>query len=463
MIDRHIPESSGASATVRPLKGSIRVPGDKSLSHRIALFSAMAEGSSRVRGLLDSLDVRSTLAVIESLGARVELDVDGCAGEASGQLGATTGAQGGLSGTITGWGPAGPRLPERILQCGNSGTTARLLLGALSGYDITASLTGDESLCRRPMGRVTLPLSRMGARFAPLGTSGDAAATLPLTVYGSASPSALDYQSPVASAQVKSTVLLAGLNARGTTSVTEPYQSRDHTELLLPAYGVQLAVDGLTVSVTGGQRLRASDCEVAGDPSSAAFPLVAAALIPASEVTARGVLLNPTRTGFLAVMRRMGADMDIETGEAGRLGGERTGDVSLRYRGGLRATTVAACEVPSLIDEVPILALLATAAEGTTVFEGVGELRVKESDRLAAIVDGLTALGCVACAEGDELRVSHGLPRVDAPVLKTHGDHRLAMTWVIAARAFGLNPTILGLESVKVSYPTFFDDLEQLS
>jgi 3-phosphoshikimate 1-carboxyvinyltransferase len=457
------------------------VPGDKSLSHRIALFSALAQGSSHVYGLLDSLDVRSTLSAIEALGARVELEVDGTQnGTQSGtQSGTPTGTQSdtptgtqGLSGTITGWGTAGPRAPARALCCGNSGTTARLLFGILSGYDITASLTGDASLSRRPMSRVTLPLVRMGARFNPSDVpcrscEGEASDTLPLTIHGSSALRAIDYQSPVASAQVKSAVLLAGLNARGTTSVTEPHKSRDHTELLLPAYGVRLRTQGLTVSIDGGQRPGASDCEVPGDPSSAAFPLVAAALIPQSEVTVCGMLLNPTRTGFLTVMRRMGADVALSEGVGGRLGGEQVGDVTVRYRPGLVATTVQAHEIPALIDEVPILALLATAARGTTVFEQVGELRVKESDRLAAIVDALVALGCDVRVQDDDLYVTHAPPRLktpsEAPVLETHGDHRLAMTWSIAARAFDLAFTIRGLESVKVSYPGFFDDLRQLS
>jgi 3-phosphoshikimate 1-carboxyvinyltransferase len=435
------------------------VPSDKSLSHRVALFSALARGTSQVRGLLDSLDVRSTLGVIEALGARLDLerDEDG----------------GGLSGRITGWGHGGPCSPADALQCGNSGTTARLLLGVLSGFSLTAYLKGDESLSRRPMNRVTLPLSRMGARFNPsdvfsrsgISESGD---TLPLAVCGSDSLKAIDYRSPVASAQVKSAVLLAGLRAQGTTSVTEPYKSRDHTELLLSAYGAEVSVDGLTAGVVGGQQLFASDCEIPGDPSSAAFLLVAAALIPKSEITVRDVLLNPTRVGFLEVMRRMGADIAIRISKNSRLGAERVGEVTLRYREGLRATTVREHEIPALIDEIPILALLATAAQGTTVFERTEELRVKESDRLTATVAGLVALGCQARAEegvfeGVDLHVVGGVPRTGGGVLETYGDHRLAMTWAIAARAFDLAVTIPGIESVGVSYPTFFDDLKRLS
>jgi 3-phosphoshikimate 1-carboxyvinyltransferase len=468
---------------VPPLRGSIRVPSDKSLSHRIALFSALAEGTSQVSGLLDSFDVRSTLGAVEALGARLALQGD----------------EDGLSGSITGWGARGPGgavpraaggsgLPAtaspaaaQTLQCGNSGTTARLLLGALSGFGVAVRLEGDPSLSTRPMSRVTLPLSKMGARFLPADTlalvsDGSAAPaapdagdvvpppdTLPLVVCGSASLKAIDYESPVASAQVKSAVLLAGLNARGTTCVTEPYRSRNHTELLLPAYGARVSTEGLTVSVTGGQALHAHDCAVPGDPSSAAFLLVAAALVPHSEVTVRGVLLNPTRIGFLEVMRRMGADVSLDVDGEAALGSEQVGDVTLRYRKGLVATTVEAHEVPGLIDEVPILALLATAAEGTTVFRQVGELRVKESDRLAAIVEGLVALGCNATIEGDDLHVTSGRRPPRERRLQTHGDHRLAMTFSIAERVFGLDLDIQDIASVGVSYPRFFDDLERLS
>jgi 3-phosphoshikimate 1-carboxyvinyltransferase len=337
------------------------------------------------------------------------------------------------------------------------------------------------------MNRVTLPLAKMGARFNPSDVScrsciSEPFDTLPLTVRGSAQLKGIDYKSPVASAQVKSAVLLAGLNASGQTRISEPHLSRNHSELLLPAFGAVLEADGLSVAVQGGQHLTAYDCQVPGDPSSAAFVLVAAAMIPGSEVTVTGMLLNPTRIGFIEVMRRMGADIAIEYSNIGTIGAERTGDVTVCYQPGLQATVVEASEIASLVDEVPILSLLATAAVGETVFEQVSELRVKESDRLAAIVNGLGALGLTASEQGDDLHVMGATgggavgqtgaatgPTATAGkssgqlTLETHGDHRLAMTWAIAARAYGQSLEIANRDCVGVSYPGFFDDLERLS
>jgi 3-phosphoshikimate 1-carboxyvinyltransferase len=479
------------------------VPSDKSLSHRVVLFAAMSEGVSRISGLLDSLDVRSSLDAVAALGATVEMQRDttgpgdsttgrgdpttgpgdsttGCSDPTTGPGDSTTG----LCGTIRGFGPDGPRQrhpgtasPFFTLDCGNSGTTSRLLLGLLAGYDLTALLTGDASLSRRPMNRVTLPLLTMGARFEASHDTRTVCTTenfdsLPLVVYGSSSLKAIEYRSPVASAQVKSAVLLAGLHATGTTSVLEPSKSRDHTELLLPAFGVDVQVDGLRVSIRGGQRPTAPRdvLILPGDPSSAAFFLVGAALVPQSDVTICDMLLNPTRTGFLAVMQRMGADVCVEPRTAASLGAELVGDVTVRYRPVLKATRVAAAEVPSLIDELPILALLATGAEGTTVFESVGELRVKESDRLAAIEEGLRILGCEAYSEGDTLFVTGrgtakapgGTAAAHTTLLRTYGDHRLAMTWTMANHVLGRDHPLDDPACRAVSYPDFLDDLKTL-
>jgi 3-phosphoshikimate 1-carboxyvinyltransferase len=415
------------------------------------------------------------LGAIEALGAELDLVEE----------------NGAISGTITGWGERGPAMTPcnasmasskqavaeiLRLDCGNSGTTARLLMGVLAGWEGRVLLEGDKSLSARPMARVSGPLSQMGASIAApelrCMACGIGMDTLPQIVRGHYPLKAITHRSRVASAQVKSAILLAGLRTSGATTVIEPALSRDHTELLLPAYGVQVARSAepgaFSASVCGGQRLVATDMQVPGDPSSAAFMLVAAALVPGSEVTVRGVLLNPTRTGFLDVMRRMGADVAVRERDSWQLGAERVGDVTVCYCGQLGGVDVAQDDIPSLIDEVPILALLATAGSTRSVFHGVGELRVKESDRLAAIVDGLTSLGCRAFSEGDDLIVEPGQPKAGAarftspaapPVL---GDHRLAMTWAVASEAFGLGLALDGRDAVAVSYPSFFSDLDKL-
>ncbi|MHB9005095.1 MAG: 3-phosphoshikimate 1-carboxyvinyltransferase, partial [Coriobacteriia bacterium] len=338
------------------LKGSIRVPGDKSISHRAVLFAAMAQGTSELSGVLDSADVRSTMAAVAALGARVDL------------VGAPDSPN--LAGTVTGWGDRGPTTPSTPIDCGNSGTTARLLAGVLSGWPVRVTLTGDESLSRRPMARVTTPLADMGAVFET--TDGH----LPLTIAGASDPAPLDYDSPVASAQVKSAVLLAGLRASGRTKVREPALSRDHTERMLPHFGVPVGVDipSHAAWVDGPAPMHATTIAVGGDPSSAAFMVAAALLVPGSEIVIEHVSLNPTRIGFLRVLERMGADVTI-TPDAGNAA-EPGGSITARYTRGLDATTVSAREIPSLIDEVPVLAVIAASARGTMRFEAVGELRV---------------------------------------------------------------------------------------
>lgn len=424
-----------------PLLGSVRVPGDKSLSHRAVLFASMASGRSRLTGVLASDDVISTISACRALGARI--DVELCEDGSFGIV------------TVDGWGASGPSQPAAAIDCGNSGTTVRLLMGVLAGWPVDVTLTGDPSLSSRPMRRVTEPLAQMGSRF-----DTSLAGTLPVTVHGSERLDAIDYASPVASAQVKTALLLAGLRASGTTRVTEPALSRDHTERLLPAFGVAVTVDDAPgASVTGPAALTAHDVVVPGDPSSAAFLVVAACLVPGSEVVLPEVSLNPTRTGFLRVLARMNAD--VSTTDAREEGSEPLGTIIARFSPELTATDVLASEVPSLVDEVPILALLASRAEGTTRFNGIAELRVKESDRLQAVVDGLSAFGVRLRAGEDWLEVDGG-NTLSGTMLDSLHDHRLAMTWAVAALVASGETRIDCWESVSVSYPGFSHDLERL-
>ena len=427
----------------RPLSGAVRVPGDKSISHRSVLFSAMAEGTSHVSGVLDSADVRSSIGAVRALGAEVNLEKQ---------------PDGSLAGDIRGWGGLGPSQPEGAIDCGNSGTTVRLLMGVLAPWDITVELTGDDSLRRRPMRRIAAPLELMGARFAPEG-----ATTLPLSITGTRGLAAISYDSPVASAQLKTAILLAGIFAAGTTSVREPAPSRNHTELMLPGFGVDVEAAPGEASVAGGQSLHACDVDVPGDPSSAAFMACAAALRPDSAIDIENVSLNEARIGFVRVLERMGADIPLKpTGSAGE---EPCGTISVSYVEHLRSCEVVGHEIASLVDEIPVLALVAAHAEGTTIFHEVGELRVKETDRLAAILEGLSKLGVRAWAEGDDLHIE-GKPGLVVPeglVLDSQGDHRLAMTWSLVGFTGAHPVSIHDFEAVRVSYPGFRADIERLA
>ena len=427
----------------RPLSGAVHVPGDKSISHRSVLFSAMAEGTSHVSGVLDSADVRSSIGAVRALGAEVNLEKR---------------PDGSLAGDIRGWGGLGPSQPEGAIDCGNSGTTVRLLMGVLAPWDITVELTGDDSLRRRPMRRIATPLELMGARFAPEG-----AKTLPLSITGTRGLAAISYDSPVASAQLKTAILLAGIFAVGTTSVHEPAPSRNHTELMLPGFGVDVEAAPGEASVAGGQSLHACDVDVPGDPSSAAFMACAAALRPDSAIDIENVSLNEARIGFARVLERMGADITLKpTGSAGE---EPCGTISVSYVEHLRSCEVVGHEIASLVDEIPVLALVAAHAEGTTIFHEVGELRVKETDRLAAILEGLSKLGVRAWAEGDDLHIE-GKPGLVVPeglVFDSLGDHRLAMTWSLVGFTGAHPVSIRDFEAVRVSYPGFRADIERLA
>lgn len=420
------------------LAGELRPPTDKSISHRAVLLAAMAEGESSLVGVLDSADVRATVSAVEALGASVEMVRDD---------------EHGLQLKVRGWGESGPMQPSGPLDCGNSGTTVRLLAGVVAGWPLDVTLTGDASLSLRPMRRVADPLRQMGAR---IDTSADG--TLPLRVRGG-DLRAIGYESPVASAQVKSAVLLAGVRAGGVTSVLEPGVSRDHTERMLPTFGVEVEREGSRASVTGPVTLKATQVIVPADPSSAAFSVVAATLLPGSLVQLPNVSLNPTRIGWIGVLRAMGARIALR--DLPPMGDEPVGTMVAEFAHQLDAVTITADTVPALIDEVPILALAATQAHGTTRFEGVGELRVKESDRLEAVRAGLRALGADVRAGDDWLEVTGPTP-LRGCRLSSLGDHRLAMTWIVAGLIADGETIVEGADAVGVSYPAFVEHLQRL-
>lgn len=409
-----------------PLQGRVRVPGDKSISHRALLLAALADGTSTITGLSAGEDVAHTRAAVAALGADVVVTGDGALAVTGGTL----------------------RPPEGVVDVGNSGTGLRLLMGVCAGLDGTTRFDGDASIRRRPMDRVAVPLRQMGATVTGEGDTCRA----PLAVAGGALHG-IEYTLPVASAQVKGAVLLAGLAAAGETVVHEGLVTRAHTEEMLAAFGADIAVDAeaRSVRVRPG-RLMATDVTVPGDPSQAAFWLVAASIVPGSDVTVEGIYLGPARNGFLAVLERMGADLEVD---------DATGDVRARHAP-LRGTDVAPEEIPGLVDEVPVLAVAAAHAEGPTRFLGAGELRVKESDRIATVASELGALGARVEPLPDSLVVVGGGP-LHAGEVDAHGDHRIAMAGAVAALAADGTTAIDGWEVVATSYPGFERDLESLT
>lgn len=416
------------------MRGRLPVPGDKSISHRYAILSALADGSSTIANYAPGADCQSTLGCLAALGVTVERP-DGPGGRVS----------------VTGRGLGGLTPPGAPLDCGNSGTTMRLMAGVLAAHPFTTTLFGDASLSRRPMRRVMAPLAEMGARFEA--APGDRP---PIVIHG-ARLQPIHYRPEIPSAQVKSAVLLAGLQTDGTTSVTEPASTRDHTERALEAFGIPPVVDGRTISIQGGRRLQARDLTVPGDLSSAAFPAVAAAALPDSDVTIDGVGLNPSRAAILDLLRRFGADVEAQVTSVRH--GEPVGHIRVRH-GTLEAVEVLPAEVPEVIDELPVLAALATFGGGITV-SGAGELRVKESDRISALIGGLRAMGADADERPDGFTIRPSRPLTGGEV-DAHGDHRLAMAFAIAALGATGPTTIGGAEVVAVSYPSFFDDLDRL-
>ncbi len=420
---------------VPALVGHVAVPGDKSISHRAVLVGAICEGETRVSGFGRSADTESTIAAVRALGAEVdEHDVDTL--------------------TVHGVGLRGLSVPEAPIDCGNAGTLMRLVPGILAGQPGRFELVGDESLSSRPMERVAEPLRRMGATVET--TDGHA----PLVVEGGGELRGIDYELPVASAQVKSAVLLAGLFADGETTVVEPLPTRDHTERLLERAGASVTRRPQSVTVRQAERLALGELEIPGDFSSAAPLLVAAAIVPGSSVTVHGVGLNPRRTGLLDVLERMGARVAVYNRRP--IGGEPAGDVELRASE-LVGATVTPAEVPTLVDELPLFALAACHARGDSVVRGAAELRVKETDRIEGVVEELRRLGAHIRATKDGFRV-RGVPaRLRGGILDVRGDHRLAMLGAVAGVSSREGVELHGADAVDVSFPGFFQVLAQIS
>ena len=417
------------------LIGRTKVPGDKSISHRALMIGAVSIGRTSVSGLLEAEDVLCTAVALRALGAGVEKT--------------------GQDWIVDGVGVGGLTSPDDIVDLGNSGTAARLLLGLMATHDLTAHITGDHSLRSRPMNRVIDPLSRMGAFF--YARDGG---RMPLVVHGAAEPIPLEYEVPVPSAQVKSSVLFAGLNTPGTTTVIEREATRDHTENMLKAFGADLDVtvaDGgeRRISLTGYAELEARDVVIPGDPSSAAFPGVAALMVPGSDVTIENIGLNPLRAGLFETLEEM--DADIEITNVRDQSGEPVGDITFRH-GPLTGADIPAARAPSMIDEYPIAAMAAAVASGETRFRGLAELRVKESDRFAAIVDGLVACGVPARADGDDIVVTgQGGPPPGGAEVHVNLDHRIAMAYLVLGLASAKPVTIDDAAAIETSFPGFLE------
>lgn len=439
MTERAEPRAAVAHRSER-LTGTIRIPGDKSISHRAFMFGGLASGRTRIAGLLEGDDVLATGRAMQAMGARVVKEEDVW--------------------TIDGVGNGCLLEPESALDFGNAGTGVRLTMGLVGPYHFKATFVGDASLSSRPMGRVLDPLRQMGVQVEA--ADGD---RLPVTLFGPTIAPPISYRVPMPSAQVKSAVLLAGLNAPGITTVIEPVMTRDHTEKMLAGFGAQLEVetdvDGTrTIRLQGQPLMEGQSIDVPGDPSSTAFPLVAALLVPGSSVTIENVLMNPTRTGLITTLREMGGD--IETVNPRVSGGEDVADLHVRSSD-LTGITVPAGRAPSMIDEYPALAVAASFAEGETVMEGLEELRVKESDRLSAVANGLKANG-VDCTEGKASLHVRGVPGGKGlgssgrpAVVETHLDHRIAMAFTVMGLATEHPVTIDDSAMIATSFPEFMD------
>ncbi len=431
----HAGQAKPAIATAAgPLSGQVRVPGDKSISHRSLMFGGLASGITRITGLLEGEDVLATGRAMSAMGARIERDGD--------------------TWIINGTGNGCLLQPEAPLDFGNAGTGCRLTMGLVGVYDMETTFIGDASLSRRPMGRVLDPLRRMGVQVRA--AEGD---RLPVTLHGPKTAAPIEYRVPVPSAQVKSAVLLAGLNTPGTTIVIEPVMTRDHTEKMLAGFGAHLEVatdeDGARVIRLEGQpKLTGRDIDVPGDPSSTAFPLVAALIVPGSDIVIENVLMNPTRTGVILTLQEMGGQIDIVNWRDA--GGEDVADLRVRHSE-LKGMAVPPDRAPSMIDEYPVLAVAASFAEGETLMEGLDELRVKESDRLSATANGLKANG-VDCVEGETSLLVRGTPGgkgLGGGTVETHLDHRIAMAFLTMGLASDKPVAIDDAAMIATSFPEF--------
>ncbi|MFF2456402.1 3-phosphoshikimate 1-carboxyvinyltransferase [Peribacillus simplex] len=424
--------SKKLQTNIRTLRGSIAIPGDKSISHRSIMFGALAEGETTVTNFLSGADCLSTISCFKQLGVHIEQD--------------------GQNVKIEGKGFNGLKEPESVLDVGNSGTTIRLMMGILAGQPFSAVLAGDESIAKRPMTRVVNPLRQMGAVID--GRKG--AEYTPLCIRGG-KLKGFRYELPVASAQVKSAIILAGLQAEGETVIIEPEETRDHTERMIQEFGGKIEKDGHTIKVSGNQVFKGTSIHVPGDISSAAFFMVAAAITENSEVVLKNVGLNPTRTGIIEVMKSMGADITIEkkTSE-----GEPAGDITVRSSR-LKGTTISGDLIPRLIDEIPVIALLATQAEGITTIKDAAELKVKETNRIDTVANELSILGADITPTADGLIIK-GRKALNGGKVTSHGDHRIGMMLAVAAMITDGEVELADPDAIDVSYPQFFGHLSQL-
>lgn len=415
------------------LAGEITIPGDKSISHRSIMFGAIARGTTEVTGFLEGADCLSTISCFQRMGVDIE--------HKDGRV------------LVHGNGLHGLKAPDEVLDCGNSGTTTRLISGILAGQKFDVTLTGDASIRKRPMKRIIDPLSQMGALIESVNKNGCA----PLAIHGK-TLHGIHYNSPVASAQVKSAILLAGLYADGETKVTEPSVSRNHSELMLRHFGADIRTEGTTAAVHPGRELHGCRIVVPGDISSAAFFIAAGLMVPHSEILIRHVGINPTRDGILRVCQAMGGRITRMNEHSDS--GEPTADILVQY-GSLHGTEIGGAIIPTLIDELPMIAAMACFAEGETVIRDAAELKVKESNRIAVMVQNLTAMGADVTETEDGMIIRGGKP-LHGAVIDSHLDHRIAMTFAVTGLCAEGETEILGAECVSISYPGFYEDLQRL-